>query len=78
MNATQMEQSFGQRLKENNIVQAWLVLTLALFFGASLAASNCPWHRPSRPIKSMNPAEGAGVDFRQGQGPGDGGAGTAD
>lgn len=37
MNATQMEQSFGQRLKENNIVQAWLVLTLALFFGASLA-----------------------------------------
>lgn len=37
MNATHMEQSFGQRIKNNNIVQAWLVLTLALFFGASLA-----------------------------------------
>ncbi|MBW2591684.1 MAG: FMN-binding protein [Deltaproteobacteria bacterium] len=32
-----MEQSFGQRIKNNNIVQAWLVLTLALLFGASLA-----------------------------------------
>jgi len=37
MNVTLMEQSFGQRIKNNNIVQAWLVLTLALFFGASLA-----------------------------------------
>ena len=37
MNATHMEQSFGQRFKNNNIVQAWLVLTLALLFGASLA-----------------------------------------
>jgi len=37
MNVTLMEQSFGQRIKNNNIVQAWLVLTRALFFGASLA-----------------------------------------
>ncbi len=37
MTALQMEQSFGQRLKNSNIVQAWLVLTLALLFGAALA-----------------------------------------
>ncbi|RLC33877.1 MAG: FMN-binding protein [Deltaproteobacteria bacterium] len=37
MTAIQMEQSFGQRLKNSNIVQAWLVLTLALLFGAALA-----------------------------------------
>ncbi len=37
MNATYMEQSFGQRIKNNNIVQAWLVLALALLFGALLA-----------------------------------------
>lgn len=38
MTATQTEQSFGQRLKNSNIVQAWLVLTLALLFGSGLAA----------------------------------------
>ena len=37
MTAIQMEESFGQRLKNSNIVQAWLVLTLALLFGAALA-----------------------------------------
>ena len=32
-----MESGFVERLKNNNIIQAWLVLTLALCFGASLA-----------------------------------------
>jgi len=37
MTAIPMEESFGQRLKNSNIVQAWLVLALALLFGAALA-----------------------------------------